>query len=241
MTPGQIARTVTAALSLLLALTLCQAPAAHAVDGTTWIQRNLAGIGYLSRSDVDGVYGGRTSAAVRGFQHDNGLDEDGVYGARTELALHNKVVEVQRKAGSGVDGAYGDGTAEAVRNWQSAHGLSPVDGIAGPGTMNAMGVARTVRITAQWKFGQFGWSVGGEFGCLEQIWTRESGWNVYADNPSSHAYGIPQSLPGDKMASAGADWRTNPATQIQWGLDYIKGRYGSPCSAWSFWQSHNWY
>lgn len=79
-----------------------------------------------------------------------------------------------------------------------------------------------------------------QFGCLDSLWERESGWRVTAANASG-AYGIPQALPGNKMASAGADWRTNPATQIDWGLSYIAGRYGSPCAAWSFWKNHNWY
>jgi hypothetical protein len=72
-----------------------------------------------------------------------------------------------------------------------------------------------------------------QFGCLNKLWNKESGWNHRAENPSSGAYGIPQSYPGNKMRSAGADWRTNPATQIKWGLGYIKGRYQSPCGAWS--------
>jgi hypothetical protein len=76
---------------------------------------------------------------------------------------------------------------------------------------------------------------------LVKLWTKESGWNHEAENKSSGAYGIPQALPGDKMASEGSDWRTNPATQIKWGLSYIKDRYGSPTGAWSHFQSHNWY
>ena len=72
-----------------------------------------------------------------------------------------------------------------------------------------------------------------QFGCLNKLWNKESGWNHRAENPSSGAYGIPQSYPGNKMSSAGADWRTNPATQIKWGLGYIKGRYNTPCGAWS--------
>jgi hypothetical protein len=76
---------------------------------------------------------------------------------------------------------------------------------------------------------------------LDQLWAHESGWNQFAENPSSGAYGIPQALPGSKMVSAGADWRTNPATQITWGLGYIRDRYGSPSAAWSFWQANNWY
>ncbi|MER8046010.1 peptidoglycan-binding protein [Streptomyces sp. NPDC094032] len=231
-----------AALVLIAALLAVLAPSipAHALDSTTWLQRNLAGIGYLSASAVDGVYGTQTRTAVRSFQHDNGLAEDGDYGSRTELALHNKVKEVQRKAGATADGAYGDATKAKVTAWQQANGLS-ADGITGPATMDAMRVARTVRITGQWKTAEHGWSVSGQFGCLDNLWIRESEWQVYATNPTSGAYGIPQSLPGDKMSTAGADWQTNPATQIEWGLDYIQSRYGTPCAAWSFWQSHNWY
>jgi hypothetical protein len=79
-----------------------------------------------------------------------------------------------------------------------------------------------------------------QFGCLNNIWTRESGWRYNAENASG-AYGIPQALPGSKMASAGADWMTDPTTQIRWGLGYIKSTYGTPCDAWAFWQAHGWY
>jgi uncharacterized protein YabE (DUF348 family) len=85
-----------------------------------------------------------------------------------------------------------------------------------------------------------GWT-GSQWTCLESLWTKESGWSHTAANPSSGAYGIPQSLPGSKMASAGSDWQTNPATQIEWGLDYIAGRYGTPCGAWGHSQANNWY
>jgi hypothetical protein len=80
-----------------------------------------------------------------------------------------------------------------------------------------------------------------EFPCLNKLWNRESGWNHKAENKSSGAYGIPQALPGRKMASTGADWRTNPATQIKWGLGYIKGRYGTPCKAWAHSEAEGWY
>jgi Membrane protein involved in colicin uptake len=80
-----------------------------------------------------------------------------------------------------------------------------------------------------------------QFQCFSAIVERESGWNYRATNASSGAYGLVQALPGSKMASAGADWQTNPATQIKWGLNYMNSRYGSPCGAWSFWQSHHWY
>ena len=80
-----------------------------------------------------------------------------------------------------------------------------------------------------------------QFGCLDALFERESGWNHAAKNTSSGAYGIPQALPGSKMASAGADWQTNPLTQVRWGVSYINARYGSPCGAWAHSESHGWY
>ncbi|MDH6579102.1 hypothetical protein P3T29_004788 [Kitasatospora sp. MAP5-34] len=80
-----------------------------------------------------------------------------------------------------------------------------------------------------------------QFQCFSQIVKRESGWDYTATNSGSGAYGLVQALPGSKMASVGSDWRTNPATQIKWGLGYMNDRYGSPCGAWSFWQAHSWY
>ena len=94
----------------------------------------------------------------------------------------------------------------------------PFGGVPDPGTAQAIAYAMMAGM---------GWN-DSEFACLVALWDRESHWNVYAHNPSSGAYGIPQSLPGDKMASAGADWQTNPATQITWGIGYIAGRYGTP-------------
>ncbi|KUM81025.1 transglycosylase SLT domain-containing protein [Streptomyces sp. ISL-22] len=80
-----------------------------------------------------------------------------------------------------------------------------------------------------------------QYQCFSKIVDHESDWNVTATNTSSGAYGLVQALPGNKMASAGSDWKTNPATQIEWGLDYMKDRYGSPCGAWNFWQANGWY
>lgn len=84
---------------------------------------------------------------------------------------------------------------------------------------------------------------GDQFSCLDQLWAGESNWNYLAINPTSGAYGIPQSLPASKMAAVADDWRTNPETQIRWGLDYIKRSYGSPCGALGAWQSRSphWY
>ena len=86
----------------------------------------------------------------------------------------------------------------------------------------------------------YGWG-DSQFSCLANLWQKESGWSYTAYNAGSGATGIPQALPGSKMASAGSDWQTNPSTQIAWGLQYIKSVYGTPCSAWSHSQSVNWY
>ena len=80
-----------------------------------------------------------------------------------------------------------------------------------------------------------------QFSCLVNLWNRESNWRHLAKNPSSGAYGIPQSLPGSKMATEGADWMTNPQTQIRWGVKYIAARYKNPCGAWAHSEEHNWY
>ena len=92
---------------------------------------------------------------------------------------------------------------------------------------------------AEAMLGSFGWS-SSQFSCLDPLWAQESGWSVTAANPDG-AYGIPQALPGSKMASAGPDWQTDAATQIRWGLEYIQGTYGSPCGAWAHEQATGWY
>jgi hypothetical protein len=93
---------------------------------------------------------------------------------------------------------------------------------------------------AEQMLSQYGWS-SSQFSCLDPLWTQESGWNVYAENPSSGAYGIAQALPGSEMASAGSDWESDAATQIRWGLTYITDRYGSPCAAWAHEEADGWY
>jgi hypothetical protein len=108
---------------------------------------------------------------------------------------------------------------------------APGAGIPDPGTAQAIAYAM---LQAR------GWG-DDQYSCLVALWNRESNWNVYAHNTSSGAYGIPQALPGSKMATAGADWATNPKTQITWGLGYITARYGTPCGAWSAFQSKGWY
>ena len=112
---------------------------------------------------------------------------------------------------------------------------APAANASGDGTTpeGAQAIARGM-------MGSYGWG-DGEFSCLQSLWNRESGWNYQAQNASSGAYGIPQALPGSKMSSVADDWATNPATQITWGLGYIQGRYGTPCSAWAHSESVGWY
>lgn len=125
------------------------------------------------------------------------------------------------------------GSSEAVvRDGYTVSTSASVPSAATPDPSSAQGIALAQLITL---------GLGAtEFDCLVSLWDRESHWNVSAANASG-AYGIPQALPGSKMASAGADWATNPATQISWGLSYIVDRYGTPCGAWAHSEDVGWY
>jgi hypothetical protein len=114
---------------------------------------------------------------------------------------------------------------------KGAAGGAPAAGTPDPGSAQAAGYAA---VQAR------GWG-DDEYNCLVALWNKESHWNVYAYNAGSGAYGIPQALPGSKMASAGPDWQTNASTQIAWGLGYIQGRYQTPCGAWAKSQASGWY
>ena len=113
--------------------------------------------------------------------------------------------------------------------------------VAASGHIVLLATALTPRQIARRMLKQFGWSATKQFSYLNWLWQRESGWNKYAMNPYSGAYGIPQALPGSKMASAGPNWRSNAYTQIRWGLRYIRARYGSPRRAWNHSQATGWY
>lgn len=108
---------------------------------------------------------------------------------------------------------------------------APAAGTPDPGTAKAIAFEMVMAK---------GWGQA-EYDCLVALWNKESHWNVYAHNSRSGAYGIPQAMPGSKMASAGADWATNPKTQITWGLGYIQNRYTTPCGAWNASQTKGWY
>lgn len=103
-----------------------------------------------------------------------------------------------------------------------------------PYTGDARGIAASMAAS------RYGWGAD-QFSCLDSLWTRESGWDHRATNPTSGAYGIPQALPGSKMSAYGADWQSNPVTQVEWGLAYIRDSYGTPCTAWGTFQSKGWY
>ncbi len=155
-------------------------------------------------------------------------------------------VGAQAEAGAEVAAAEADRTQTLVTRSDSRSKADPLKkDTLSLGARNTMSRTEDLsdedpRIIAQALLSEYGWGQD-QFGCLDSLWERESHWNVYADNPNSSAYGIPQALPGSKMSSAGDDWETNPITQIRWGLGYIEDRYGSPCGAWGHSQSHGWY
>jgi resuscitation-promoting factor RpfB len=117
----------------------------------------------------------------------------------------------------------------------SSSGNAPTLDLAAPDPGSAQAIAQGLMSQSPWDF-----SVSSQWGCLDSLWQVESGWNYLAENASG-AYGIPQALPGSKMASAGADWATDPTTQIKWGLGYIQGTYGQPCTAWEHEEADGWY
>lgn len=128
--------------------------------------------------------------------------------------------------------------AEAAAEAEAEQESSSSDYSAPPASNVSSGDARS--IARSMASSQYGWG-DGQFQCLDSLWQRESGWSVSAYNASSGATGIPQALPGNKMASFGSDWQTNPATQIAWGLSYISGSYGTPCAAWDHSEAVGWY
>lgn len=124
-------------------------------------------------------------------------------------------------------------STEAAADDASEPAAVSIPTVAAPDPGSAQAVAHEMVLSRGWD--------ESEYACLVNLWNRESGWNVYASNPSSGAYGIPQALPGSKMGTVGADWQTNAATQITWGLGYISERYGTPCGAWGHSESVGWY
>lgn len=166
-----------------------------------------------------------TGMAIVPFAPVQGVDSNvGHLSAGTQsVAVASEVV-----ASGGARDTFGAASAPVVT---SSAITAPAAGVPDPGTAQAI---------AYDMMAGYGWD-DTQYSCLVALWERESHWNVYAYNASSGAYGIPQALPGEKMASVAADWATNPATQITWGLGYISGRYGTPCAAWESSETRGWY
>ncbi|MGT2426616.1 aggregation-promoting factor C-terminal-like domain-containing protein [Amnibacterium kyonggiense] len=144
-----------------------------------------------------------------------------------------KVVDAQQQQPAPKAAAAAGGSSSSS---SGGGGSSSAAGASGASFTTPVGTAQTYAAQA---VASRGWAPS-EFSCLVNLWNRESGWNTHAANPSG-AYGIPQSLPGSKMSAAGPDWQNSYQTQINWGLGYISGSYGSPCGAWAHSNAYNWY
>jgi hypothetical protein len=195
---------------------------------------SIAGSGALPARDV--TLGSPAGSALLGATGSlsSPLGDNGAAARKDALAVAKASAQAAARAGavaSGagrtlVDVAREQVVAEAERKAKIAQQVS-------------RNIVRDPRAYARLLLQERGW--GDQYTCLNLLWNRESGWNYQAYNPSSGAYGIPQALPGSKMASIASDWQTNPATQIKWGLNYIAERYGTPCGAWSHSEATGWY
>lgn len=161
----------------------------------------------------------------------------------TETATTNPTTSDQTSSG----GSAGSSTSAAAGTGSETPAAQPADAgnaTTGTGSSSSSSTVDNSRAAAkayaQSRMSSYGWD-DSQYACLVSLWTRESGWSYTATNSSSGAYGIPQALPGSKMASAGADWQTNSQTQIDWGLGYISSVYGTPCGAWQHSENTGWY
>ncbi|MFC6148018.1 MULTISPECIES: lytic transglycosylase domain-containing protein [Mumia] len=185
-----------------------------------------AGAGGLGRADVSGVVADRGETDVSRSSERPAVADEKAAPARTapDKAATEKAAPTKARSIA----------AAKKQQVAKAAGASKII------TKTARMQDRDPRQIAKALLSDFGFGAD-QFSCLNDLWVGESNWRWNADNPTSSAYGIPQALPGSKMASAGADWETNPATQITWGLGYIKDVYGTPCAAQSFKQGAGWY
>ncbi|WP_405620237.1 peptidoglycan DD-metalloendopeptidase family protein [Streptomyces sp. NBC_00076] len=223
------------------------------VAGPMWSSGHHTGLDFPAAvgTAVKAVAAGRVSMATSGGPYGNHIMIDHGGGLQSLYAHLSKIRTTVPKAQNAGDrigdvGATGNTTGphlhlEARLNGKAVDPMKYLTGGGGGFNANAVGAAQQY---AKSILSNYGWGPS-QFGPLKKLWQGESGWRWNADNPTSDAYGIPQALPGSKMASAGADWRTNYKTQIRWGLGYIKGRpdYGSPSAAYSKWmaRSPHWY
>jgi hypothetical protein len=193
--------------------------------------------GYLFvRADRSNVGAAFAAAALPGSRAMTVLED-----ARQKMIVMNTASHTMHIVGAPKLASTASATAATSTGTSGGGGGTGVGGTSTGTTVNVPppnpGTAQSIAYNMM---ASFGFDPKTQFGCLNNIWTRESGWRYNAQNASG-AYGIPQALPGSKMASAGADWQTNPATQIKWGLGYIKSTYNTPCQAWAFWQANGYY
>lgn len=207
-----------------------------------------------SMSGVDGLSSAPKAQAYQSFDRSSVLaSKQSASRSRSAVTARDKSLLAKRIADSKrLQASANQASVSALRSMVSSRTSQAQDMVAAkvdpPKPKVVEKVERVVkrirygdpRDIARSMLSSYGWS-SSQFSCLDSLWTKESGWRTTADNPSSSAYGIPQALPGSRMASAGDDWRTNPATQIEWGLGYIKERYGTPCAAWGHSKDVNWY
>jgi hypothetical protein len=175
--------------------------------------------------------GSAWSAPVPGVDFDQQMQRSQV------LATESRIATQQRLAAARAAAAAAAAAAQQAAQQQAAQQQANQQAQATSVPAVSPGSAQQIALQM---LGSYGWS-SSQFTCLDSLWNEESGWNVTASNPSSGAYGIPQALPGSKMASAGPDWETDATTQITWGLDYIRSTYGSPCAAWDHEEADGWY
>ena len=206
------------------AATSSQGTRGHAAgsDGPTGITREAAGAPRLSVTD-------QLARPVAEAENQQGHDTLAQHAFRLRLTQTRAAI-AQRQAAR-MRPAEPAASKAAVQPGRTA---AAVPAAAVPAASGSL------RQIAQAMLGSFGWS-SSQVSCLDPLWEHESRWNVTAANPGSGAFGIPQALPGSRMASAGPGWQTSAATQIRWGLRYIRDTYGSPCPAWSHEQAAGWY
>ncbi len=221
------------------------------VPGLMWSSGRHTGLDFPAAvgTAVRAVANGRVSQATSGGPYGKHIMIDhggGLQSLYAHLSRMRTSVPKSVSAGSRIGdvGATGNVTGPHLHLEARLNGkpVDPMKYLSGSGfTASAVGAAQQY---AKSILSNYGWGPS-QFGPLKKLWDGESNWRWNADNPTSDAYGIPQALPGSKMASAGSDWRTNYKTQIRWGLGYIKGRpdYGSPSAAYSKWlaRSPHWY
>lgn len=198
------------------------------IRGTAVATGVLAAAGALTISAVDLAAGGKTSSTTAVASAASLTDTARVQRSSPPAAQKLAVTREKQRQ----QAARAARQAREARQQQERAARSATRAVTYTGSARQVG--------ADMAAARYGWG-GEQFSCLDSLWTSESGWDHRATNPSSGAYGIPQALPGSKMGAYGADWQTNPVTQIEWGLAYIADSYGTPCGAWSAFQAKGWY